>query len=140
MVMREDPVNFTNVRHRFGTVDGFGFVIAEPPHINSRQHSRVLGALALHTEVYGRTLLYADTYFLASEPEVFVYVRHKASPEQFFSELNFFVEDLTREMPELRREFNFISNISGKILTSETTFPVDPQEIGILTGIRFFRV
>jgi hypothetical protein len=84
-------------------------------------------------------LLYTDTYFLASEPEVFFYARHKSSPENFFNELNFFVDDLTREMPELRREFNLIFNISGKIGAGPRAFPIHPRQ-NFLSRIRFFRL
>jgi hypothetical protein len=114
-------------------------LIAEPPQIQSRQHTRVIGALELEKDICGKTLLYADTYFLASEPEVFVYARHKSSPENFFNELDFFVEDLTRGMPELRREFNLIFNISGKIVTGSGAFPIHPDR-KFLNKIRFFRV
>jgi hypothetical protein len=137
--MASDHDNFVDVRRRFSTVDGFSFFVAEPPQIQSRQHSRIIGALELEKELCGRTLLYADTYFLASEPEVFVYARHKAMPEEFFSELDFLVEDLTREMPELRREFNLMFNISGKIVTGSAAFPIHPDE-KFLNRIRFFRV
>lgn len=84
-------------------------------------------------------MLYTDTYFLASEPEVFFYARHKSSPENFFNELNFFVDDLTREMPELRREFNLIFNISGKIGADPRAFPIHPRQ-NFLSRIRFFRL
>jgi hypothetical protein len=131
--------NFVNVRRRFATVDGFSYFIAEPPQSQSRQHARIIGALEVEKELVGRTLLYADTYFLASEPEVFVYARHASTPEKFFNELDFFVEGLTSEMPELRREFNLIFNISGKIVTGSAAFPIHPGE-KFLNRIRFFRV
>jgi hypothetical protein len=137
--MSQDIDNYVNVRRRFSTLDGFSYFIAEPPQSQSRQHARIIGALEVQKELSGKTLLYADTYFLAAEPEVFVYARHKSAPGSFFDELNFFVEDLTREMPELRREFNLIFNISGKIVTGPRAFPIHPNE-KFLNRIRFFRV
>jgi hypothetical protein len=134
-----DADSFVNVRRRFITEGSSGFLIAEPPPHQSRQHARIIGALETDKEIYGRTLLYCDTYFLASEPDVFVYARHRSSQTTFFNELDFFVDDLTREMPELRREFNVMFNISGKIVTGPAAFPIHPDE-KFLSRIRFFRV
>jgi hypothetical protein len=131
--------NFVDVKHRFMTSRGAGFVIAEPPQQQSRQHARIIAAMEVDPEIYGQTILYSDTYSLAAEPDVFVYARHRCSQADFFNELDFFVENLTREMPELRREFNLMFNISGKIVTGSSRFPIHPDE-KYLKNIRFFRV
>jgi hypothetical protein len=49
------------------------------------------------------------------------------------------VQNLTREMPELRREFNVMFNISGKIVAGPAAFPIHPDK-KFLSRIRFFRV
>lgn len=132
--------NFVDVRHRFMTSEGTSFLVAEPPQHQSRQHARIIGALEVDAEIYGQTILFFDNYFLSAEPDVFVYARHRCSQSDFFNELDFFVEDLTREMPELRRrEFNLMFNISGKIVTGSSVFPIHPDE-KYLKSIRFFRV
>jgi hypothetical protein len=131
--------NFVDVKRRFITSGGVGFLVAEPPQQQFRQHARIIAAMEVNPDICGQTILYSDTYFLAPEPDVFVYARHKCSPAAFFNELDFFVEELTREMPELRREFNLMFNISGKIVTGSSRFPIHPDE-KYLNSVRFFRV
>jgi len=130
--------NLFNVRQRFATTNGIGFVRAESPQVKSRQHIRIIGGMEWD-EIGGQTLLYADSY-TADEQEIFLYVRHKCSQETFFTELNFFTEDLMREMSELRnKKFNVIFNISGEILSDTLSFPIRPAP-EFIENIRFFRV
>ena len=107
-----------------------------------RTHRRVILAVSGDVAHQGKPLLYSDVYAGSgkSDPETFVYARHKSSSLDFFAELNGFLEGVVMDNPELRkRKFPVLLSLGRNTTKGELEIPFVLNK-DMLKKASFFRL
>jgi hypothetical protein len=125
-------------------ISGFRFLAAEAEVLEyslpARLHRRVISIAPGQEDLHGKVVLYSDTYLLKSEPQSFVYARHKSNLGGLLGALDEFFSEKVDDFPELRdRQFRIRLNAGGELMEVYARWPF---LIGVpgTKDLRFLRI